>query len=540
MVSAELSHNPYLLETKVLFNGHGPQVNSAIHKYSHEPLVDWADEVPYIYHNEMNGFEFDLYFSGTDADFACVQKAFTEAQVSEDSVRILRKGSLGGPLEKMNEVCALLDWLKENYNEYFSYDELTNNNPELLDTAFPLLIVHGEEDAISSASMSDEYIDEVSRLNDTDLTNTPIIVNVTPETQRQLSREIQYLLARKDVDAKQLFFIIHRRLKRGQIVRVLSDLGVKDPQVIHDADDQAIKEYVQAHLVSEYVRNAIRVFDVEVQRIDFELQKLNKRGKRSGAMLEGRISILDSEVARLQEVDDSLSQLASVESPREFAQARLAFRDALGVWRSRKRKIEGVPEAQRAASDFCRTIQQRMEEYSVALASAADEVRRHTDEDLASIYGGAGVDREFHPKEVPLAFPPSPVIIGFEEEFLTLKETAFVEPRRDFLGLFGSASNAEGEKVEVTYYYLDSWREKAVDLANPTLALLSESYTGVLRRYQREAIKAYRDHVAELMNERTEKKQQMVASLSDDDKVMRENGDWLSSFKSKLQTIKRG
>ena len=72
MVSAELSHNPYLLETKALFNGHGPQVNSAIHKYSHEPLVDWADEVPYIYHNEMNGFEFDLYFSGTDADFACV------------------------------------------------------------------------------------------------------------------------------------------------------------------------------------------------------------------------------------------------------------------------------------------------------------------------------------------------------------------------------------------------------------------------------------------------------------------------------------
>lgn len=540
MVSAELSHNPYLLETNAVFNGHGPQVNSAIHKYIHEPLVDWADEVPNIFHNEMNGFEFDLYFSGTDADFACVQKAFAVAQVPEESVRILRKGTLGGASEKMREVCELLDWLRKNHNENFCYDELISNNPELLDTAFSLLIVHGDEGVASSTSMRDEYFDEVSKLAETDLTNTPIIVNVTPETQNQLSSEIHYLLARKDVSAKQLFFIIHRRLKRDQIVRVLSDLGVYDPQVIHDADDQAIRDYVQAHLVCEYVRNAIQVFDAEAHRIVLELQRLNKQGKRSGAVMEGRIRVLDSEIARLQEVDDSLSGLADVESPREFAQARLAFRDALGNWRSRKRKMEGESEAQRAASDFCRTIQQRMEEYSTALTSAADEVRRHTDEDLANLYRGAGVDTDFQPKEVPIAFPPSPVICGFEKEFLALKETAYVEPRRDFLGLFGAASNAEGEKVEITSYYLDVWRAKSIELANPTLARLSELYTSALRTYQRETIKSYRDHVDELVNERLEKKKEMVALLSDDDKVMRENGDWLSSLESKLQTIKRG
>ncbi|MBQ1572973.1 MAG: hypothetical protein IIZ78_17725, partial [Clostridiales bacterium] len=69
MISAELCHNPYLLETTVLFNGQKPKVNSQIEKYEHKPLYTWVDKVPKIFYDELNGYDFDLYFIGTNPDF---------------------------------------------------------------------------------------------------------------------------------------------------------------------------------------------------------------------------------------------------------------------------------------------------------------------------------------------------------------------------------------------------------------------------------------------------------------------------------------
>ena len=40
MISAELQHNPYLLETEVKFNGQSPKINCQIEKYENKLLVD--------------------------------------------------------------------------------------------------------------------------------------------------------------------------------------------------------------------------------------------------------------------------------------------------------------------------------------------------------------------------------------------------------------------------------------------------------------------------------------------------------------------
>lgn len=41
MVSAELIHNPYLLNTTVKFNGQEHSINSQIEKYEKQPLTEW-------------------------------------------------------------------------------------------------------------------------------------------------------------------------------------------------------------------------------------------------------------------------------------------------------------------------------------------------------------------------------------------------------------------------------------------------------------------------------------------------------------------
>ena len=41
MIKVELNYNPYLLETKVKFNGLEPRINSLAEKFCGEPLQKW-------------------------------------------------------------------------------------------------------------------------------------------------------------------------------------------------------------------------------------------------------------------------------------------------------------------------------------------------------------------------------------------------------------------------------------------------------------------------------------------------------------------
>lgn len=83
MIRAELSYNPYLLETNILFNGEPPRINSLVEKYQGQKLQEWIDKIPAIFYNEMNGYDFELDFSGTELDFEELKHAFLQAGVGE-------------------------------------------------------------------------------------------------------------------------------------------------------------------------------------------------------------------------------------------------------------------------------------------------------------------------------------------------------------------------------------------------------------------------------------------------------------------------
>ena len=87
MVKAELSYNPYLQETKIRFNGRSPRVNSRVEMHLKEKLHDWIEELPEIFRDEMNGYVFDLEFSGTKNDFEDLEKAFKKALEKEKKGR---------------------------------------------------------------------------------------------------------------------------------------------------------------------------------------------------------------------------------------------------------------------------------------------------------------------------------------------------------------------------------------------------------------------------------------------------------------------
>ena len=82
MVKAELNYNPYLLETKILFNAQPPKINSQVEKFQAMPLQKWLPQLPVVFYAEMNGYDFDLDFSGTALDFSQLKSALEAAKVT--------------------------------------------------------------------------------------------------------------------------------------------------------------------------------------------------------------------------------------------------------------------------------------------------------------------------------------------------------------------------------------------------------------------------------------------------------------------------
>ena len=104
MISVELQNNPYLLETHVRFNGQRPKINCQIEKYENQLLSDWVSNVPQIFYDEMNGYDFDLIFSGTEYDFQKLNQAFAANDVTPEQVRLIMRNELEDAEVKSDEI----------------------------------------------------------------------------------------------------------------------------------------------------------------------------------------------------------------------------------------------------------------------------------------------------------------------------------------------------------------------------------------------------------------------------------------------------
>ena len=130
MVKVELNYNPYLLETNIKFNGQMPRINSLVEKYQQNTLQTWVDKMPSIFYDEMNGYDFELEFTGTKSDCDDVKEAFLKAGVDETLVTVFHKNELDCRYSKMQLIIKLLKWLENNRNRRFDYELFMEKNEE--------------------------------------------------------------------------------------------------------------------------------------------------------------------------------------------------------------------------------------------------------------------------------------------------------------------------------------------------------------------------------------------------------------------------
>lgn len=540
MANVKLTHNPYLLETTVLFNGRPPRINSAIERYEKRPLVDWIGDIPGILYDEMNGYDFDMEFSGTEADFTRLQQVFSNAGISQESVRLQHSQQLEDVAKKREEISSALHWLKHTPNRQFDFDLFAEQNVELFSESIPLIMLFAEVVPEPLEPLSDEIIEDIDELESTDLTYSPIVIFVASDTAAKVRSAIPALLSRNDVTTQQLFFALSPTVNKSRVTRTLCDLGIDHPQIVQSPYDTQVLDYAASHPLTEGVREAIKALESTAEEIGSRLNEQDSKCEQFGASSQSMIRELEDEIQRLRDAEEAFEHLPIFNEPHEFPMAAAVLRSSLKEWRSRKTKLSDDDEAMNMAAEYTLLARELYGKYQASITAALQKAKKGVDTELSLIYKRARIDSEFSVPAQALKAIDWPALPAMYSIFLGLKHESYVEQRKDFFGIFNQGSVDKNGMVKVVTYYLDTWRSRAVDHILPPAKESAEQGLNALRTYRAKCAEEYILHIKDLIDQRLEAKDEAAAKLSDEERALQADKDWLTEFREQLQIIKRG
>lgn len=540
MVNAELQHNPYLLETEVKFNGQEPKINSQIEKFENKLLADWVRDVPRMFYDEMNGYDFDLFFSGTEYDFQKLQQTFISLGVTPDQVRLIMRNELEDAEIKSNEIRDLIEWLRKNRNRQFDFDDFCDANRSLLEETFSCIVIRGKDEVPEDLTFTLENVKSVDEIAGTNLTYVPVVFVIEAETIQLFRNDLLALLGRKDVEQNQLFFCISPAMDKEYVVRFISDLGIEEPQIISQIDDGNVATYIKNYPMVAYVGEVIRVFEDEVNTLDDHLKAKNEQSAIENAEVYEQISELEHVIEKVKVSDMRFVDLDNYSGGNCFNDLKTELEEMIRKWKSRKTKVVGDVEIDRNSTEYEQELARYLGEfYRKAIEHFGFEKER-IEREFSEIYLRQPLDSEYKPEGLEVTIPDNVEVNGIKSVLLELQEERY-EEKTDFLDFFKAKSSTEPkELVRVVTCYLEKWREKAIELVIPVVEqYISESQEN-LKGYYDELARKYHAKLSELHELKVNEKNGIASQLSEDERMLQADNDWLVVIKDQLARIERG
>lgn len=544
MIKAELSYNPYLLETIVRFNGQEPRINSLVEKFQDGSLQKWVHRVPDIFYDEMNGFDFELEFSGTQRDYQEVVDGFRKAEISEDLVRIFHKNVLDGRYKKSALIDELIIWLSENTNRNFDFGEFKADHADLFDSSYVYIIFQGSELSTSSVDDKDisvEHVNSVDELKDTDLSNTPILMYLSRNTINSFQKNLRFFMNREDVEYSQLFFLIHPSLDTGKVERIIKDLGIATPNIVSDIFGEEVKKYIELYPVSEYIYEVVSLFRSITDKLAQQLQHESEQSAIANREVHARIDQYEAIIGRLKDVHHYFLNRDNIEIPSEWANIQGALLDSISNWRKRKTKITDDYEAEFVAGEFENEARRYYKQFLDSIINLASITKQEIDATYEREYKKADFDVDFQVNTDRYEIPVFSDEIMIAADLKKLVSEEYVQPKEDIFGLFfkTSSDTAKEPVLQRTYYY-QNWRECVADVVRPKSEDVIRLLFDGIQKYESDITAAYIQHLSENIEEQTELKRQEAEQLSDEERLLQNDIDWLGKIQDQLKIVERG
>ena len=543
MINVELNYNPYLMETNIRFNGQPPRINSLVEKYQNMSLQSWISRIPKIFYDEMNGYYFELDFTGTELDYEALCNTFRRAGITNEIVPIVHKQSLEDRITKQKEMENLLVWLEANPNKRFDYDAFRAENSELFDSSYSYIYLHGRglDDAIlKDINVSVEHVEKVEELNNTDLDCTPILIHITDKTLPMLAAELAYFKARRDVTEEQLFFSIGATLDRMTIERVIRDLGITNPKLVETPADLPVRRYLEVYPITAFIRNSLDILREASNNIWEKLEKDNEESIVKNREIHEKINSINDALERLRNAEEFFKEYPDSVPSGFMTELEEELLKKISDWRGKKIKINKFEEAVPAAGEFERDTKQLILTYGNRIRTDTDDKISGLRKDFETEYNNIQYD-DFVPETKVLDLLEIGTVESFAQKLLELKEEKHVEAKEDLIGMFFKARQSEEREMvlETTYYY-KKWRDYVAALVKKVVDAYEEQLKLIYKEYLNSLRNEYIHHIKAAIEQEELKKNGVESQLSEDEKLLQNDNMWLAKFNEQRVAIERG
>ena len=545
LIKVEFEYNPYIMDYSIKFNGVEPRINSMIEQYLKEPLQVWVNEIPSIFYNEMNGYDFEVEFTGTRMDYEKVINAFKRLGIDEE-VKFEYKKEISSRKENLGKILELKEWLENTRNPRFDYDAFKIENSEKLDDMYPIVVL-GESEigkfVFDNLQVSVELINNISDLEKTKLQDTPIIVDCETPIFGKLLENIRFIVSREDVREEQIFFLLIHNQK--EIERILMDFGIKKPNIIKEVNNDELNEYFEFYPASNHIRKVIEIYrkTIDSQREILknemeESQRINGEVLDNILIIEKLIEQLKDGIKTLEEMDDNkLSDKIMEETI--WGDLRNDFVSKINNWKIKKTKITGSDEGLKLANNFNEEVQFLYDNFYDKLLNLYDEEKKRILDEIASIYTDSAkesfelsildeLEKEFTKEKIP----------NISSGLMDIREEAYEKQREGLLdSLFGAGLSNDNKEVLVIRYNCQEWREYVVDLVSPIVDTEIVERTKNIDDIKHSVVQMCIKKMREMLDTKESEKEQLSGQLSEDNRILQKYSDWLQIFDTRLKEI---
>lgn len=546
MVRVELSYNPYLLETRIKFNGQLPKINSLVEKYKYQKLQVWLDELPEIFHDEMNGYDFDLYFNGTELDFNDLRETI-ENQISdstEGTIRLFHNSELESVKQKEKRLEELLQWIVEHPNNRLDLSVFTSENLKISEESYPFLLILGYYDALSIVNQDFEFIQiqEIQQLPE-DLSNLPIVLYLD-SIHRQLALEfVETILSHNEVIQEQLFFTISQDVKTEVAIRTLQDIGVKNPYIISSLSDDRIRHYIEIYPRLVLIQQYIQYYQTFFMKIKEELGEEVKESEKANQQIYKNLAELEEQLSHQKELLERVAQRNNYKIPHFLKDERNHMIQKIKDWRKKKTVISTDTEADKFIEEFIEELSKYFKTFKKNIKDGFNRSIAKILESYQLIYKDLQYSDDFQiESNITIDFSKYK-LSDIRDDLKKCRKIQFV-PKEDIVDWFApfikiGNGNAKELVKKVRYENKDFKNVAIADftiVANEMIKTISEE---LLAFYDKVAIE-YTQHLEALIQQTTNQREELSLQLSAEQKLLQDDIEWLTEILDQLKMIERG
>lgn len=544
MVKVELKYNPYVLETKVYFNGQLPKINSQIEKFENKRLFVWSDKLLDILYSEMNGYDFDLDFSGTKADYEKI-KYLIEKNHLNSEIRLNFVNRLEEAAKKCRRFNEMITWLKRSAIEEFHFPEFWEINQEYMienNLLYVLVDKKVADFSIEDLDVNVESIDSISQLPE-NIGFYPVLLVLDADKEAEFRQNLLALLQRKDLIADQIFILISENVNLAYYIRLINDLGLKQPQFIHSIDSPLIYDYFENYVRIDFLFKALKILETQKDMTSSKLDQKFETMEQNNREIFEKISKLDKEIADIQLAIEQFENWHLVMYKNEFEKLYVQLNETITHWKSRTKQIRNDSEAEKMMKELQGLTEKSLFEFKNAANRLFDDKLSELMNIFSRLYKDSNIQDSFYVHSRNELIISKYEVKNFSEKLRVLRQERLV-PKEDIFGLINRIVKNEQNKIQELVpditYDLDKFREIACNETLPIAQNLLTDIENRLQSIQLYIVDEYKTHLSTILNEKLLEKANEANQLSASEKHLQDKKDWLIEFSGQLSEIERG